>query len=88
MPAHAVAVDQHSPIAEVVGAGIVEGVQHLAGEAVQARAARTGARNRPEATMTASNGSPSTRHAGCRSLTGVAKRMRSVTPNASEYERR
>ena len=79
MPADAVAVDQHAPIAEVLGTGIVEGVQQLAGEAVQP-AGSTGARNRPDATITASNGSPSTIHAGRRSRTRVSNRIRSVTP--------
>ena len=34
MPAHAVAVHQHAPTTEMISAGIVEGVQQLAGEAV------------------------------------------------------
>ena len=35
VPTHPVAVHQHTPIAEVIGARIVEGVQQLAGEAVE-----------------------------------------------------
>ena len=62
--------------------GIAGDAQHPVSEGVQASWPH-GDADRPDAAITASNRSPSTDQPGFTSLTGAARRMRSVTPNAS-----
>ena len=79
-PADPAADDQRGAVAERLGARVVERVQDLAGERVHTWG-RAGRRKRPDATTTASNGSPSTVQPARTSRTGESSRIRGVTPN-------